>query len=258
MFPYFEQITFALGPLTLHVWGLFIALGIIAAMLVARRDAARYKISFDIFLDLAMWTLIAAFVGSRLSHVFFYEPHYFLSHPVEIFKIWQGGMSSLGGIIVGTVTAVLFVAHYKLDIRAYGDVVARCMPIAWAIGRFGCYVTHMHPGASTTMPWGVRYSDGTRLDLGLLESVVWILIALVVWLIPRSKRPGFYLALVPLLYAPARFILDFFRTHHDMSGMFIADARYAGLTPAQYGMIGLFLLGWYLAYKFKLLKRYDV
>ena len=244
--PYFEHTTILIGPLTVYLWGLFIACGIAAMLLVSRREAPRYRVSFDTIADLSVWVLIAAFVGARLSHVFLYDPGFYFAHPVEILKLWNGGMSSLGGMVFGTATAIIFVWRRRLDVRAVGDVLFRTMPIAWAIGRFGCYVTHMHPGMLTTRAFGVAYPDGGRWDLGLLESAVWIVIGCVVWLLPRSTRSGFYLVLVPLLYAPARFALDFLR---------VDDTRYAGLTPAQYGMILLFVMVVAIGLKWKIFRR---
>ncbi len=244
MLPYFEQTTIVVGPITIFVWGLFIALGIGAGILVARREVRREKLSFDHVLDITIWAIVGAFLGARLAHVFFYEPTFFLAHPVEILKVWHGGLSSVGGITGGILGALLFVRRHKLSVKVYADVVARSMPVAWIVARFGCYLTHMHPGVHSNRWFAVNYPDGGRFDLGLLESLVWVGIGCVLWFVPRFKRRGMYLALVPLMYAPARFGLDFLRTTEGM----MADARYGGLTPAQYGMIFLFIIGLFLFY----------
>lgn len=251
MLPYFEQTVLAIGPLHIFVWGLFVALGIAGTLLFARREARIAKVSFDHIMDLTVWTLVAAFVGARLAHVFFYEPTFFIAHPSEVFQVWHGGMSSTGGIFLGIVGALAYVWRNKLDVRVYGDIVARSIPVAWIIARFGCYLTHMHPGIHSTLPFAVAYPNGPRLDLGLLESVAWMLIGAVIWIMPRPKKSGAYLALVPLLYAPARFGLDFLRAHDSM----MPDARYAGLTPAQWSMLLLFSLAWFVIYKFDLMKK---
>ncbi|MCX6781327.1 MAG: prolipoprotein diacylglyceryl transferase [Candidatus Magasanikbacteria bacterium] len=259
MLPYFEQTTIQIGPLVIYIWGLFIALGFGAFLAAAYRESKRTHTSFDSITDLSLWTIFGAFLGARLAHVLFYEPSYFLAHPTEILKVWNGGLSSVGGIIFGVATALFFVWYKKMDVKVYGDVIMRCMPVAWIFGRFGCYVTHMHPGIRSATWFAVAYPGAPRFDLGLLECVGWILIGLLFWLMPKPKKSGTYLALVPLLYAPLRFGLDFFRSD-EMLGMsdtmtFTPDARYFGLTPAQYGMIALFGVGVWMVYRFKLLKN---
>ena len=155
MLPYFEQTMITVGPFHIFVWGLFVALGIAGTLLFARRECRIAKIPFDHILDLTVWTLIAAFVGARLAHVFFYEPAFFAAHPIDILKVWNGGMSSTGGIFLGIAGALAYVWQHKLDIRVYGDVVARSIPVAWIIARFGCYLTQK-PTPSGAALWIAR------------------------------------------------------------------------------------------------------
>jgi phosphatidylglycerol:prolipoprotein diacylglycerol transferase len=245
MLPLFGLTSVHIGALQLYWWGFFVALGIGVTLFVAERETKKQKLEFDHIMNLAMWTVVAALVGARLMHVFVYEPAYYLAHPLEIVRVWNGGMSSTGGIVLGAAVAIFYVLKKKLDIRAYGDVVARSLPAAWIIGRLGCFFTHTHPGTLSNMPFAVKYPEGGRLELSLLEAFAWAVIGTVLWLIPRPKKSGMCLAYVALLYAPLRFGLDFLRAD---------DVRYAGLTPAQYVMIGLFAAGIFGYFRFK---KYD-
>ncbi len=243
MLPFFGLTSVDVGPIHLYWWGFFVAVGIGLTLFIADREAKKNKLSFEQIMDLTVWTVVAALVGSRLMHVLFYEPSYYFAHPLEIVQIWHGGMSSTGGIVLGTAAAIFYVLKKKLDIRSYGDVVARSIPAAWIVGRLGCFFTHTHPGTLSNMPWAVKYPDGGRLELSILEAVIWTVIGAVLWLIPRPKKAGMYLVYVALLYAPMRFMLDFLRT---------ADTRYAGLTPAQYVMVGLLAIGLFGYLRFKI------
>lgn len=245
MLPYFGLTSVTVGPLHIFWWGFFVAAGIGFALYIAGRESKKQNASFDHIVDLAVWTVVAALVGSRLMHVFFYEPHYYADHLLEVFQIWRGGMSSTGGIVFGTVAAILYVVKNKLDVRVYGDIIARALPAAWIIGRLGCFFTHTHPGTLSNMPWAVKYPDGGRLELSILEAFVWLVIGAIVWLVRKPKQSGMYLVYVALLYAPMRFALDFLRAE---------DTRYSGLTPAQFVMIGLFLVGLFGYFRFK---KYD-
>lgn len=245
MLPYYGLTEIVVGPLHLYWWGFFVAVGIGFALWIANHEAKKNNLAIDQVVDLAVWTVVAALVGSRLMHVLFYEPSYYFAHPLEIVQIWHGGMSSTGGIVLGTAAAIIYVLKKKLDIRMYGDVVARSIPAAWIVGRLGCFFTHTHPGTLSNMPWAVKYPDGGRLELSILEAVIWAVIGAVLWLIPRPKKAGMYLVYVALLYAPMRFMLDFLRAD---------DTRYAGLTPAQFVMVGLLLVGLFGYFRFK---KYD-
>lgn len=129
---------------------------------------------------------------------------------------------------------------------AFADPIAFSFPLGWMFGRLGCFGVHDHPGRVTDFFLGVAdYQVGyppyqVRHDLGLYE-VIWsaATMALFVVLARRPRPRGFYLALLPILYAPIRFGLDFLRaTDFDH-----ADARYLGLTPGHYGAIALLVMG---------------
>lgn len=242
MLPNIGLYSFSVGPITLYWWGGFVALGIAVTLLLARHLAQREKLSFDHIIDLSVWTVAAALVGSRLMHVFFYEPAFFFANPAEILKVWHGGMSSTGGIILGTSAAIAYIVRNKLDIRAYGDIIARAIPASWVIGRLGCFFTHTHPGTLSNLSIAVKYPEGGRLELSIIEACLWAVIGGILWFMPRPRRAGMYVAVLALAYAPARFAIDFLR---------VDNARYAGLTPAQYVMIGLFAVGIFGYFRFK-------
>ena len=245
MLPNFGLTSVVIGPIHLYWWGFFVAIGIGATLVIAEWESKKNKLSFDHIMDVTVWTVVAALLGSRIMHVVFYEPAFYAAHPLEILQVWHGGMSSTGGIVLGTIAAIFYVLKKKLNIRAYGDVIARALPAAWFIGRLGCFFTHTHPGTLSNMPWAIKYPDGGRLELSILEAAVWAIIGAILWLIPRPKKTGMYLVYVALLYAPMRFMLDFLRAE---------DVRYAGLTPAQYVMIGLCAVGLFGYFRFK---KYD-
>lgn len=251
MFPYFAATTIQLGPLTIFVWGLMIALGVALCLVVLKFETRARHLAYDPFLDLAVWILGAVFVGARLAHVLFYEPAFFAAHPGEILQVWHGGLASTGGIIAGVVVGVWRARRLKLPFLAASDAVARSLPVAWAVGRLGCYFTHMHPGRLSSAWFAVAYPGGSRLDLGLLESGFWLVLGLAFWVFPRAKKLGIYAVAILIFYPVARFVMDFYRA----TDLTMSDMRYFGLTPAQYAMIILFALGVYSAARLKLFKK---
>ena len=241
MIPYFVWKTIQLGPVTIQVWGLFAAVGVVAAVWFALREAKRRGLDAARFERLVLWMIVWAFLGARLLHVLAYEPTFYAAQPWEIPKIWHGGLSSFGGFLGAAVSFFWQMRRHPLPLLKTADVLTIATPLGLGCGRIGCFLIHDHPGtlAHGAGKWfAVAYPDGPRYDLGLLLGVFdFLLFGFFLFLSRKPRTDGFYLGLFMLIYAPARFLLDFLRA---------VDVRYAGLTPAQYGCVALFAAGWYL------------
>ncbi|MBU1126608.1 MAG: prolipoprotein diacylglyceryl transferase [Patescibacteria group bacterium] len=244
MIPYFSWTTIQIGPLTVYVWGIFVALGFIFAAWVAARRAKQLGLEPRVIYDLTFWMIIAGFVGGRLGYVLFYDPETFIYDPVQIFQVWDGGSSVFGGFILATLVGIWFLKKKKVNVLAYADTAVFGLPFGLWIGRLGCFLIHDHPGTVTKFFLGVYYPDGViRHDHGLYLSLTGLFIALVfLWISRKDRIAGTYIALFTVLYGFVRFFLDFTR---------VADVRYLGLTPAQYFSIIMFGLGIYLFYKIR-------
>jgi phosphatidylglycerol:prolipoprotein diacylglycerol transferase len=240
MIPYFSWQTVMLGPIPLHVWGLFVALGAMAATLLARRAAKKRGLSPDHITDLVTHVLICAFIGARLAHVFFYNPSPFLDDPWEVFRVWHGGFASFGGFAGAAIAIALFIRKHGADTFVVMDTLAEAFPLGWAIGRVGCFLIHDHPGTLSHSFLTVQYPGGSRFDLGLIEVLtglfVEVLLLLSLRFLPRRGVPS---TVVIFSYLFIRFWTDFLRAS-DLPG---SDVRYwPGLTPAQIGICLLLLL----------------
>ena len=292
MIPYFSISILHLGPLTIYTWGFVVSIGVLAALWVAYRRAKDSAMDGGKILDLAFWILVAAFIGARLFHVFFYDWMYYRVHLSEIVRIDEGGLSSFGGFI-GAALAFWGYGKKKLwihnpsqppltlrggengnpplkirggrgsyEIWRYADALMFAWPLGHGLARIGCFLTHMHPGRLSSVPWAVQYPGGARLDMGLMESAVLLSYWIIVWVIVshrpspdlRSPSPagrgggeGIYLIVGMIFYGLARFLLDFFRA----TDLPMSDVRHLGLTPAQYGSIALVLVGIYFIWQKK-------
>jgi phosphatidylglycerol:prolipoprotein diacylglycerol transferase len=242
MLPYIEWRTIPIGPVTLQVWGLFAAIGVVAAVYFASWLAKRKGVDAAKIESLALWTIIAAFVGARLFHVLFYAPAHYLAYPSEILSVWKGGLSSFGGFFGAAVAAAWRIRKMGLPFLKTADIAVPATALGLGCGRIGCFLIHDHPGtlAHGIGKWvAVKYPDGVRYDLGLLLGAFdFLMFAALMILMRKPRRDGWTLVLFLLVYAPVRFGLDFLRA---------ADVRYAGLTPGQYGSIILLIIGLVLA-----------
>ena len=242
MIPFFQFQFINLGPITIYVWGLLVAIGIAAGITFAYFFCKKYLLSGEVILDMAIWALVGAFIMARVFHILFYNPVYYVQNPFEVFKFWHGGASSLGGFVGGAISLWLFAKKRKFswkELLPYLDIGALGLWLGWGIGRIGCFLIHDHPGTLTHFILGVKYPDGVRFDLGLLESILGFLLFIFYYLLFKKlikKRWGLVAGLSAASYAITRFMFDFLRATPDFPG---GDARYLSFTPAQWGMLAV-------------------
>lgn len=258
MLPYFHLSSFWLGPLKIHVWGLFVAAGFLIGLLIARARAKKEGVKVEAIENLILWIVISALFFSRLFYVLFGgELSVFLERPWLILAIWQGGMMSTGGFFGATIALLVFYKKCRRqrhpehvsgspiqNFWLYADILSYSFIFGWLIGRIGCFLTHLHPGRLTNSFLGVNFTEGARLDMAILEAL--ILLPLAILFIVFSKKQhhaGFYTIWLLLYYGVVRFLLDFFRAT-DLS---LSDARYLSLTVAQWGSVLLILIGLFYA-----------
>lgn len=245
MIPYFQFTTIALGPLTIQVWGLFVALGILAGTWSASRMARHRGLDEKLIWDLSVWVIVGAFLAARVLHVV-YEPGYYLADPFEFFRVWHGGFSVMGGFLGATIAGIWFLRRKQVDVHAYADTAIFGLPLGLFIGRIGCFLIHDHPGTLTNFPLGVQYPDGVRHDHGLYLSINGlVLFLLFLWLVHRQAKMGTYIVVFLIWYGTVRFFLDFLRATNGA----IVDIRYFSLTPAQYLAIVMVIGGVWLYLK---------
>lgn len=242
MIPYFHLATIPVGPITIQVWGLMVALGIIAGTCVSSRLARKRGQDEKCIWDLAVVVIVAALLMARAFHAV-YEPSLYLADPLELFRIWHGGFSIMGGFIGALVAGVWYLRRHHVDVWAYADTAIFGLPLGLFIGRIGCFLIHDHPGTFTDFFLGVQYPDGVRHDHGLYLSINGlVLFLLFLWLASRRAKTGTFIVIFLLWEGVVRFFLDFLRA---VDGP-IVDARYFNLTPAQYAAVVMIACGVWL------------
>ncbi|MEN0066711.1 MAG: prolipoprotein diacylglyceryl transferase family protein [Myxococcota bacterium] len=245
-------------------WATLVCIGFVVGLEVARARGIKLGLDTRDVVDGAVFIVLMGFFVAHLFTVLFYYPERLARDGIiTLFRVWEG-FASTGGFVGAVIGAWLFYPFVRNAIRPLGtpelpkgsgllhaDVIMFGFPVGWFFGRMGCFSVHDHIGSQTTFflamdfdhgigPWaaGAPYADGIRHELGFYEMLYMIPVAALFFYFGREKRPtGFFLGLFGLLYAPLRFVLDFLRN----TDLAYQDARYFGLTPAQYGMIVMFL-----------------
>lgn len=145
-----------LGPVPLHVYGLMIALGVVAAVWLARRRWEAWGHDPEEIVDLAYWAVPGGLIGARVYHVVTDYNRLYVHDFSGIFKIWDGGLGIPGGIIGGVAVGWWYARRRGMSVPDLLDMVAPAFPLAQAIGRWGNYFNQELYGRPTTLPWGLE------------------------------------------------------------------------------------------------------
>ena len=214
-----------IGPLQLRAYGLCIALGVWAAVVVcARRYRARGG-DPGLISVIAIWAVPAGVLGARVYHVITDYELYFTKggHPLDAFKIWDGGLGIWGGIAAGVLTGAWVAHRHHADVRLLFDCVAPALPLAQAIGRWGNWWNQELFGKPTTLPWALKISVSHRPALYagyatfhptfLYESLWDLCVVGIVLLVERRTklRKGSLLAVYAAAYTFGRFFTEYER-----------------------------------------------
>lgn len=238
LIPYIQIPLVNLGPLVLDPWAVMVCTGFIVGLEVTRARGIRLGLDVRDVVDGAVFTVGFGFLFGHAFHVVAYHPDLLATSGwLELLRVW-GGFSSTGGLLGAAIGSALFYKVIrKRPFWVHADTIMFGFPFAWMFGRTGCFLAHDHIGVKTSFFLAVDYPGGPRHDLGL-EEALWTVVIAATFLLLRNRpfRPGFFTVLFALMYAPVRFLLEFLR-NTDLPN---ADARWHGLTPAQYGMIALF------------------
>jgi phosphatidylglycerol---prolipoprotein diacylglyceryl transferase len=215
----FDILGHQFGPFTLHTYGMLVALGFIAALIVVMRGSRREGLVAERVLDLAFVTVLAAIVGSRLLYVLFNLREY-LAEPLRVFKVWEGGLIFHGGLLLAIPVCFYVVRRFNLPAWVTADVFAPAIALGQAIGRIGCFAAGCCYGAPWDPPFCVTYTDPDALaplHVPLFPSQLFafaagvVIFAVLVAYRPRRRSPGQVFWLYLVLASIARLAEDAFR-----------------------------------------------
>lgn len=217
--PQFDPIAIHLGPLGIHWYGLMYLIGFLGGLWLGKwriRHTPKPIMTERELDDLLFYVALGVILGGRLGYVIFYQPAYFLQHPLEIPMLWQGGMSFHGGFL-GVLTGVwLFTRKYQKRWLPLMDFVAPLATIGLGAGRMGNFINGELWGKPTDGRWGMVFPQvdslprhPSQLYEFALEGVA---LFLLLWLYSRKPRPvGAVSALFLIGYGASRFTVEFAR-----------------------------------------------
>jgi phosphatidylglycerol:prolipoprotein diacylglycerol transferase len=248
MLPYYQFTVYHVGPLTLQVWGTFVALGIAVSLYLGYKEIQERQLSLDHFLSMALWAIAMALVVARLLYVVLFWRD-FSGDMLQVFALWNGGMVAYGGVAGALAAFFVYCRLRHVDFLQYLDVIALVFPLGYAIGRIGCHLIRDHMGKLTHVPWGYIVAPGeVRHDTAVYSILAGTVIFFIFW--PnryRFKTKGVATLWVVLAYGVTRFVIDIFRAT-DLPG---SDPRFFGLTISQFISGAAVLLSIFLLFRLR-------
>lgn len=212
---------FHIGPLSIRWYGLLFALGfIIGQRILSKIYVAEGRTEGDVDV-ITIYMIIGTVVGARLGHTLFYSPEYYLSNPIEILKIWEGGLASHGATIGILLALWMFSRKYKFDYMWVLDRIVIVVALGGALIRLGNLMNSEIFGHPTNLPWGFiflrqnEYSHVPRHPTQLYESLsVFLLFVLLYWLWKKYKEAlpkGLLFGIFVTALFTFRFLVEFLK-----------------------------------------------
>lgn len=234
-----------LGPLTIHFYGIAIAIGALAAIALTRRRYASMGGDADLADRVALWAIGGGLIGARLFYVL---PRFerFAAEPASIFAIWEGGLVFFGGIGLGAATGIYLFRRWGGDLPAAMDSAAPAIPLAQAFGRWGNYFNQELYGTSTDLPWALELERGGQIvdtvhPTFAYEMIANLLLVGALIAVGRTERlrRGSLLFLYGIGYGIIRFALEFIRTDERAFTWIFTANQWVSLAIMLLGAVGL-------------------
>jgi phosphatidylglycerol:prolipoprotein diacylglycerol transferase len=252
--PNFDPVAFSIGPLSVRWYGLMYLVGFGMAYLLGRYRIKRGmsgRVTVEILDDVLFFGVLGVILGGRLGYILFYKPGYYFQHPLEIFAVWQGGMSFHGGFL-GVLIAVWYLSRkHKLRWLEMTDFVAPLVPLALAAGRLGNFINGELYGRVTDVPWGMVFSSPGAGPMPRHPSQLYefglegLTLFAILWVFTTRARPvGAASGVFLIGYGVLRFVAEFFREPDDFLGFLALGLTMGQWLSAPMIVIGVFLLAW--------------
>lgn len=236
-----------LGPVAIRYYSLMFVIGFFTMEKYVKGVFRKLGKNPELVSSLTVYIIVGTFVGARLAHCFFYEPSYYLSNPLSIFKVWEGGLASHGGYTGVLISVMLFLKKHK-DLKFFwlmDIIVAPCLFVGGLI-RIGNFFNSEIVGAPTNLPWAIVFE---RVDLvprhpaQIYESIGYFTISFILYTLFKNKfdkwAHGSILAVAIVLSFTFRFFIEFFKENQSTisEGLFINMGQILSIVFVIFGIV---------------------
>ncbi|KAB0537630.1 MULTISPECIES: prolipoprotein diacylglyceryl transferase [Pseudochrobactrum] len=244
-FPNIDPVLFSIGPLSVHWYGIGYVIGILfawwygkklvnTARLWPNNNAPMDPLALD---DFVLWAALGVVIGGRLGYVLFYNFGFYISNPLEIPAVWDGGMSFHGGILGTTVAMILFARKRGIPVWSMFDTIAAGVPIGLGVVRIANFINSELWGRVSDVSWAVYFPNGGPLprhpsqlyEAALEGFVLFFVLALLIWKGNKLKAPGFIAGAFVAGYGLSRILVEFFREPDAQLGYLVGGWMTMGM-----------------------------
>ncbi len=236
---------FYLGPLQVRFYGIAYLIAFIVGTVVATRHLARRGVPSNVTGDIAFWAIVFGLVGARLYFVVQSGWWWYLTHPLHIFALWEGGMAFFGAIFAALIVMVVMARRHQINFWDLLDAGVLFAAVGQPIGRLGNVMNGEILGPPSNLPWAIRYTNPATMapQLGvayqpanLYEALgILLILALLLYLRRRGVAPGILGLTYMVLYPVSQLILFNWRTDYE------TPAIWLGLKQAQLTSVAMLL-----------------
>ena len=245
----FDPVAIEFFSLEIRWYSLSYIFGILFGWIIGKKffiSDPRINEKFD---DFITFVILGIIIGGRLGYVIFYNSNYFFNNPIDIIKIWEGGMSFHGGLI-GVITAsIWFSKKNNQNPFEYLDVVSLVAPIGIFFGRISNFINSELYGIETNLPWGVKflkiddlYRHPSQLYEAIFEGLILFLILFYFYRKKPNKESGFISGIFLIFYSIFRFLIEFFRVPDEQLGYLFLNLTMGQIISVIFLFIGTYIV----------------
>ena len=244
----FDPVAIQIFSIEIRWYSLAYIIGILLGWILSKRffiSNVELKEKFDDFLT---FVILGIIIGGRLGYVILYNPNYYLDNLIDIFKIWEGGMSFHGGLIGVVLASIYFAKKNNQNFYIYLDVISIVAPIGIFFGRIANFINSELYGTQTNLPWAVQfikidnlYRHPTQLYEAIFEGLILFLILIYLRNKGLMKITGLMSGIFLICYSIFRFMIEFLRVPDEQIGYLIFNLTMGQIISCIFFLIGIYL-----------------
>jgi phosphatidylglycerol:prolipoprotein diacylglycerol transferase len=243
----FDPVALEIFSLEIRWYSLAYIMGILIGWFLAKKFLIGKNI-YTRFDDYITYVIIGLILGGRIGYILFYNLGFYINNPLDVFKLWQGGMSFHGGVLGIIIASILFAKKNNDNVFEYLDVIALVAPIGIFFGRLANFINSELYGYETNLPWGVKfvqvddlYRHPTQLYEAFFEGFVLFFVLLFFKKKERFKIAGILSSFFLIFYSIFRFVIEYFRVPDEQLGYLILNATMGQIISFIFFVAGILL-----------------
>ena len=244
----FDPVALNFFSLEIRWYSLSYIFGIIFAWIYCKKFLIKDKNILDLFDDLISYIIIGVILGGRLGYVIFYNLNYYSNNMLEVFMLWEGGMSFHGGLLGVIIATYIFSIKNKINSFIFLDLISMSAPIGIFLGRIANFINSELYGRETNLFWSVKFEKidnsfrhPSQIYEAIFEGIILFILLNFIYKKNLNKSPGFISAIFLIFYSVFRFFIEFTREPDVQIGYILLNLTLGQLLSFLFFTFGLFL-----------------